>query len=140
MDRLHRRPPDLDGYAETELGRATAKQGRKQKIALYGANLVSLAIVAWAVLYSNPDPSALPWWWWPLLVLGWQLLAVVLSAAIAMLLFHGATWRCTACDSKLEERHTTDVSPKHGELNATIFICHPCRKFQAYLSTQGSSD
>lgn len=138
MDHLHRRPADLADYVETEVGRATPEQKRKERIAFYGGHAASLAIVAWALLYSNPDVTVLPWWWWPLLVIGWLLLAIMLSAAVGMVLFHGSTWRCMTCNSRLEERKMTDVSPKLGELNATIYICHRCRKFQPYLSTQSS--
>jgi len=140
MDRLRQRPRDLDGYAETELKRTTQKQKRKERIAFYGSLLAGFAIVAWVLLYSNPKLADVPWWWWPLLLIGWLLLSALLSALIGMVLFHGAIWRCGDCGSKLEERHTTDTSDKGIEYNATIFACHRCRKFQAYLSTQGSSD
>jgi hypothetical protein len=133
------RPPDLQDFEEAEIVRLSPRSAATRRRAMLAGAGLAAAIVAAALSTAGQPVADLPRWWWPFIAAGWFCLALLLGATMWTVAASREPWRCRHCGAKLRKREATDRHPRLGDLEATIFVCARCRKFEAHLGTPPTS-
>jgi hypothetical protein len=133
------RPPDLVDFEEASIVTLSPRSAGLRRASMMAGAGIGTAIVAMVVYASHSRIDALPVWWWPFVALGWLCLSWVLGAILWTVLASREPWLCGDCGARLRKRETTDTHPRLGALDATVFVCRRCRKFEAHLGTSPTS-
>jgi hypothetical protein len=133
------RPPDLVDYQEARIVTLSPRSSALRRAALAAGGVAAAMIVAGAIYGSGHRVQDLPSWWWAFIALGWLCLSVLVGAGLWTVLASREPWFCADCGARLRKRETTDTHPRLGALDATIFVCRRCRKFEAHLGTSPTS-
>lgn len=133
------RPPDLVDYEETQIVRLSSRSAGIRRTAMMAGGGIGAAIVAASIYSSGHRIEALPVWWWSFITLGWLCLSWLTGAILWTLVASREPWLCAECGGRLKQRLASDTHPRLGELDATIFVCRRCRKFEAHLGTPPTS-
>ena len=133
------RPPDLREFEEAEIVRIAPRSASTRRLTMVAGAGLAAAMVAAVVASAGESASQIPRWWWPLIAGGWLCMALLLGAGLWTLAASREPWLCRACGSRLKKREITDAHPRLGDLDATVFVCQRCRKFEAHLGASPTS-